>query len=139
MFVGTYEHALDEKGRLVLPLVFRNHLAERAYVTQWEGCLGVWTEEGFEDVAERFREKVRAKEAPQSVLRSFSATAQEVKPDGQGRILLPPRLRTFAGLGTQVMVIGNLDHVEIWDAERYRREAEAADQSFTDHLGVLGL
>lgn len=139
MFVGTYEHTLDEKGRLVLPLVFRNHLADRAYVTQWEGCLGVWTAEGFEDVANRFQEKVRQREVSPNLLRQFSSTAQEVKPDAQGRILLPPRLRTFATLGSQVVVIGNLGHIEIWDADRYARLADETDQTFTDHLGSLGL
>jgi len=65
VFVGTFEHSLDEKGRLVLPSVFRHHLAERGFLSQWDECLGLWTPEGFAAVAERLTARVRAGEASQ--------------------------------------------------------------------------
>jgi MraZ protein len=131
VFVGTFEHSLDGKGRLVLPAKFRHYLAERAVVTQWEHCLALWTEEGFEDVANRFRERVRNQEIPPASLRAFAATADEVHPDSQGRILLLPRLRTFAGLATKVTLIGSLTHIEIWDKDRYEDQARDGDEAFS--------
>ena len=119
MFVGTFEHSLDEKGRVVLPSVFRGRLAEGGVVTKLDNCLAVWTAEEFEKVATAMVDKVRSGEADRDVVRTFSADAHQATPDGQGRIMLPPRLREFAGLQREVVVNGALDHLEIWDTERW--------------------
>lgn len=139
MFVGTFEHSLDDKGRIVLPSVFRQHLNERGYLSQWDQCLGLWTPEGFEDVANRLTERVRAGEASQLALRAFAANAHEVKPDTQGRIGIPERLREFAGLDREVVVIGALDRIELWDAERWRSLGAASDQSLTEAVTRYGI
>ncbi len=139
MFVGTFEHSLDDKGRVVLPSTFRSYLADRGFVSQFDACLGVWTEEGFADVAKRLTEKIRAGLAPQDAMRAFSANAAEVKPDSQGRILLPHRLREFAGLDRDVVVIGAIDRVEIWDSRRWGEVSSRADQSLSDAVTALGL
>lgn len=139
MFVGTFEHSLDDKGRLVLPSVFRSHLADRGFISQYESCLGLWTEDGFADVARRLQEKVREGKASQNAVRAFAANATEVRPDSQGRITIPPRLREFAGLDREVVVIGALDRVEIWDASRWRDISSAADDSLTSAVTELGI
>ena len=119
MFVGTFEHSLDDKGRVVLPAVFRGQLAQGSVVTKLDSCLGVWTAEEFEQVARTMVERVRAGEADRDVVRSFAADAHHVTPDGQGRIMLPQRLRDFAGLQREVVVNGAFDHVEIWDTGQW--------------------
>lgn len=139
MFVGTFEHSLDEKGRVVLPATFRNQLAQRGFVSQYQGCLGLWTEEGFRDVADRLMEKVREGAAPQSAVRAFAADATEVRPDSQGRILLPQRLRDHAHLDREVVVIGAIDRIEIWDADTWRSERSQADDSFIAAVNDLGI
>ena len=121
MFVGTFEHALDDKGRLVLPSVFRGRLAEGGVVTKLDGCLGVWTAQEFQQVAATMLERVRRGEASREVVRSFAADAHHATPDATGRIVLPARLREFAGLAGEVVVNGALDHIEIWDSERWSR------------------
>jgi len=132
VFVGTFEHSLDDKGRVVLPATFRSHLADRGFVSQFDNCLGVWTEEGFADVAKRLTEKIREGLAPQDAMRAFSANAAEVKPDSQGRILLPQRLREFAGLDRDVVVIGANTRLEIWDRATWETYLSAQEQSFAD-------
>ncbi|MCX7620961.1 MAG: division/cell wall cluster transcriptional repressor MraZ [Acidimicrobiales bacterium] len=139
MFVGTFEHSLDDKGRLVLPSVFRSHLAERGFVSQYERCLGLWTEEGFAEVAKRLQAKVREGKASHNAVRAFAANATEVRPDSQGRITIPPRLRTYAGLERDVVIIGALDRIEIWDASRWRDVSSAADDSLTNAVTELGI
>ena len=139
MFVGTFEHSLDDKGRVVLPATFRGHLADRGFVSQFDNCLGVWTEEGFAQVAERLTEKIREGLAPQNAMRAFSANAAEVKPDSQGRILLPQRLREFAGLDRDVVVIGAIDRVEIWDSSRWGEVSAQADESLIHAVTALGI
>ena len=139
MFVGTFEHSLDDKGRIVLPATFRAQLAERGILSQLDRCLGVWTEAAFKDVADRLRDQIRAGEAPQEALRAFAANAHEVRPDSQGRIGIPQRLRDFAGLERDAVVIGAIDRVEIWSASRWAELADRADDSLIDAVTVLGL
>lgn len=139
MFVGTFEHSLDDKGRVVLPSTFRAQLAERGILSQLDRCLGLWTEAEFKDVADRLRDKIRSGEAPQEALRAFAANAHEVRPDSQGRITVPQRLRDFAGLTREAVVIGAIDRVEIWDAARWTDLADRADDSLIDAVTVLGL
>jgi MraZ protein len=139
VFVGTFEHALDDKGRVVLPATFRGHLADRGFVSQFDNCLGLWTEEGFAQVAERLTEKIREGLAPQNAMRAFSANAAEVKPDSQGRILLPQRLREFAGLDRDVVVIGAIDRVEIWDSSLWAEVSAQADESLIHAVTALGI
>ena len=129
MFVGTFEHSLDGKGRVVLPSQFRNELAGRGFIAQYQQCLGLWTQEGFNEVANRLRDKVREGLAPQNAVRALAANAVQVEPDAQGRILIPQRLRDYAALDRDVAIIGALDRIEIWDAARWRDESSEADES----------
>lgn len=139
MFVGTFEHSLDGKGRLVLPSTFRNELAGKGFVSQYENCLGVWSEEGFAMVANRLTEKVREGQTTHNAVRAFAANAVQVEPDTQGRILIPQRLREFAALEREVVVIGAIDRIEIWNAERWQSVSDAANDSLLDAVTGLGI
>ena len=139
MFVGTFEHSLDDKGRVVLPSTFRSHLADKGFISQLDRCLGLWTDEGFADVAERLTEKIRDGQAPQEAMRAFAANAHEVRPDSQGRITIPQRLREFAHLERDVVVIGAIGRIEIWDAPRWQEVSATADENLTDAVRALGL
>lgn len=139
MFVGTFEHSLDDKGRVVLPATFRTALADKGFLSQFDACLGLWTEAGFAEVAQRLTEKIREGAAPQDARRAFAANAHEVRPDGQGRITIPQRLRDFAGLDREVVVIGAIDRIEIWDLARWQATSGQADQSLTQAVTALGL
>ncbi len=139
MFVGTFEHSLDGKGRVVLPSTFRNDLAGKGIVSQYENCLGVWTVEGFAEVANRLTDKVRAGLTTHNAVRAFAANAVQVEPDTQGRILLPQRLRDFAGLERDVVIIGAIDRIEIWNAQRWDAISAEADQSLLTAVTGLGI
>jgi MraZ protein len=139
VFVGTFEHSLDGKGRVVLPSTFRNDLAGKGIVSQYENCLGVWTVEGFGEVASRLTDKVREGKATHNAVRAFAANAVQVEPDTQGRILIPQRLRDFAGLERDVVIIGAIDRIEIWNAERWQAVSTEADQSLLNAVTGLGI
>jgi MraZ protein len=139
VFVGTFEHSLDDKGRVVLPSTFRAQLVEKGFLSQWDRCLGLWTEEGFADVARRLTEKIREGLAPQEAMRSFAANAHEVRPDSQGRITIPQRLREFAHLERDAVVIGAIDRIEIWDAARWSDQSGIADDHLVQAVTALGL
>lgn len=132
-FVGTHEHGLDDKGRMVLPAKIRAQLGETGMVGMADGCLGLWTVEGFDVIADRVAEKVEAGETSTAVLRKFMAFAAEVTPDQQGRVVIPQPLREYAGLGSEVVVNGRRDRAEIWAKERWDAlvspDAESADEA----------
>jgi MraZ protein len=139
VFVGTFEHSLDDKGRVVLPSTFRAQMNDKGYLSQWDKCLGLWTEQDFSDVAKRLTEKIREGLAPQEAMRSFAANAHEVRPDSQGRITIPQRLREFARLEREAVVIGAIDRIEIWDAARWGDQSGIADDSLIQAVTALGL
>ncbi len=139
MFVGTFEHSLDDKGRVVLPATFRAQLVDKGFISQLDRCLGLWTEEGFGEMANRLQDKVRSGETSQESLRAFAANAHEVRPDSQGRITIPQRLREFASLDKEAVVNGAFGRIEIWTAGRWNDQASLADDSLTQAVTSLGL
>src|SRR5687768_3916235 len=105
MFLGEYTPSLDDKGRLTLPARFREEL-ERAFLTsEVERCLAVWPPAEFESRARELREAARHDAASHDRAAFFFAGAQEVTPDKQGRIAIPPSLREFAGLAEGPVVV----------------------------------
>lgn len=133
-FVGTFEHTLDDKGRLILPASFRPKLAEGAIVTALDHCLAVLPPEEFDAMAARFEAQVATGEVGVGVLRSFAAQADEVMPDSQGRVRLLPALREEAGLERQVIVTGALSRIEIWAPERWADVSAAANASLASAI-----
>ena len=118
-FVGTHEHGLDDKGRMVLPAKIRAQLGETGMVGMADGCLGLWTIDGFDRIADRLASAVEEGAADPAVLRKFMAFAAEVTPDQQGRVVIPQVLRDHARLGSEVVVNGRRDRAEIWAKERW--------------------
>ncbi len=134
-FVGTFEHTLDAKGRLVLPAKIRGHLDGIAYLApQGSNSIALWSPEEFEDMVGRITRKVRKGKTSRAVLLGTTANSEEVTIDKQGRVLIPERLRAFASLDRDVVLAGVADHVEIWNATEWSKQ-EAAINSQT----ALGL
>lgn len=129
MFFGEHQHSLDAKGRLILPSKFRDAFATGGYVTRLsDGCLGVFTAEEFARRTQEILEKARRGKAERQALRVWAAGAEEIKPDKQGRIPLPLPLRTYAGLTGEVVVTGVVNHVELWNPERWIETAATGSE-----------
>ena len=135
-FVGTYEHGLDDKGRMVLPAKIRAQLGETGMVGMAHRCLGLWTLDGFDAIADLLAEKVAADEAPVKSLQLFMAFAAEVTPDQQGRVVIPQALRDHAGLGSEVVVNGSGARAEIWAKDRWDALVSADPTSALNHDGA---
>ncbi len=139
MFVGRFEHTLDDKGRLVLPPTFRSRLAEGGYITPYENCLALWAPKDFEDFVDRFRQKVRDQQAAPNAMRTLTAEAADIKPDSQGRIAIPNRLRDYAGLDGGVVLTGSLDHIELWNHQRWNAISDEGQAGLADAIANLGI
>ena len=124
---GEYKHSIDAKGRLAMPAKLREELGERFTVTKGlDGCLSVYPEKEWEALEDRIRGLGNGEKA-RRVKRYYFANAFDAHLDAQGRILIPAGLREFADLQKDVVVIGQLDHAEIWNSEKWRIYNEAID------------
>ena len=122
-FLGEYPHSLDDKGRLILPAKFRAPLEAGAVLAAGQGkCLAVYTPSEWEGVAARAKELAREGGERMAVARTIFALSNPVSPDKQGRVPVPAPLREYAGLEREVVVVGALTHIEIWDAQRWREQ-----------------
>lgn len=142
MFLGTHSPRLDDKGRLILPAKFRDQLAPGLVVTKGqERCLYVFPQRDFEELHEQLRRAPVTSKQARDYARVLLAGAFDQLPDKQGRITLPPALRSYAGLDRDVVVIGAGTRIEVWDAgawEAYLAEQEPAFASTAEEV-VPGL
>jgi MraZ protein len=143
MFLGEFEHALDERGRLAIPAKFRPALAEGMVVTKGiDRCLVIWTMDDWRAFTDDLRQMPLMAGDARRMQRFFLAGAADAVPDRLGRILIPAPLRAYAQLADQAVVIGVGDRVEIWSTANWEQERSSAeDQSseLAEHLFTLGV
>ncbi len=133
MFLGTYEPKLDDKGRLILPAKYREQLAGGLVITRGqERCLYVFPMREFEEIHEQLRAAPLTSKQARQYLRVFLSGAADEQPDKQGRITIPANLRSYAGLGRDLAVIGMGTRVEIWDNEAWQDYLSAQESEFSD-------
>ena len=119
---GTYEHSIDAKGRLFIPAKLREELGAAFYLAVGvDACLAVYPQSTWD----RFTEKFASLPMSQSKgMRRLFANAAKCEPDSQGRIVIPQKLRRYAGLEKDAVIIGVHDRAEIWSAEEWRAQEE---------------
>ncbi len=133
MFFGTYTPKLDEKGRLFLPAKFRDQLTEGLVVTRGqERCLTIWSLEDFGRLTDRLREAPVTNKATRDYVRMLFAAASQEVPDKQGRISIPGSLREYASLTKDVVVIGSMNRIEIWDPKSWSTYSGEQEQKFSE-------
>ena len=131
MFLGEYQHNLDDKGRLVMPRKFRHDLADGVVITKGhEKCVYAFTVEQWEIEVAETKELSRKDKGTRLYSRSFFGSAADVELDKQGRIPIPTALRDFAGLDKDVTVVGVAERIEIWDAATWAVESAANDRFY---------
>ena len=119
---GTYEHTIDAKGRLFIPAKLREELGDTFYLAMGvDACLAIYPQATWD----RFLEIYRAQPMSQSkVMRPLFANAVKCEPDSQGRIVIPQKLRKYAGLEKEAVIIGVHDRAEIWSADAWNAQEE---------------
>jgi MraZ protein len=123
MFLGQYQHSLDEKGRLMVPARFRELLEGGAFITQgFDRCLMVMTEAYFEQVYERVNGMNLADPTARLLRRLIFANAYPVEIDKVGRILVPQVLRQFGGIDGDAIVAGQGDYFEVWSPATWNQQ-----------------
>nr|WP_205708023.1 division/cell wall cluster transcriptional repressor MraZ [Kineococcus vitellinus] len=131
--MGTYTPRLDDKGRLILPAKFRDQLLDGLVITRGqERCLYLFPMQEFERMHEELRRAPLTRKEARDYLRVFLSGASDETPDKQGRITVPPMLRSYAALDRDVAVIGAGSRVELWDLPTWEAYLAEAEPAFAD-------
>lgn len=145
MFMGEYEHSLDERGRLAIPARYRGKLGDTLVVTlSRERCLTAFPVETWERLAEEMSKLpmlTTADDYPDFVSFMF-ARAADLEIDKQGRILIPSSLREYAAIKDNVFIVGKNTCFEIWDRDLWlakRSKLEQEGSAIAKRLGEMGL
>ncbi|MFN8096815.1 MAG: division/cell wall cluster transcriptional repressor MraZ [Dermatophilaceae bacterium] len=140
-FLGLHNPRLDEKGRLILPARFRDDLGERIVVTKGpDRCVVIYPHAEFKArIMDPLAAGSSASRNVRALRRAYLASASTETLDRQGRVTIPPGLRTWGGLDKECTVIGQGSYIEVWDSAAYARIEESSDDVLDalDEEGVV--
>jgi MraZ protein len=143
MFLGTYLHNIDSKGRLTLPAKFRTELARGVVVTLGlDGELWVFPMETWERLAVKMNELPLNDKDSLNFARRVYGKATDCEPDKQGRILLPSELRELAGVDGETVIVGSGGRLEVWSHERWGHKSDEIEKdgdAIAERLFELGI
>lgn len=125
MFYGEFLHTIDRKGRLILPVKFResakSNFIEKFFITRGlDKCLFMFSDDEWRSQEQKFKSLPITKQQARTFNRIYFSGAVEITADKQGRILLPQFLKDFAGIKRDVMIVGVSNRIEIWSKERWQ-------------------
>jgi MraZ protein len=131
-FLGSYLHQLDGKGRVSLPASFRREASDQPFVLiqAYKPSLALFPERTWVEVQERLQELLKHQPDARMYVLSVMSSAVEVTPDSQGRILVPARLQESASLSGEVLLVGAIDRIELWNPQRFESAVEETTQQF---------
>lgn len=129
MFRGVSTVNLDTKGRFAIPTKYRDRLLESCasqlvITVDKDRCLLIYPEPTWIEIEKKINDLPTFNQATRILKRLYVGHAHEVEMDGQGRVLLPPKLRDFAGLSKKLALVGQGEHMELWDEEVWDRQRD---------------
>lgn len=132
MFRGSSNHTIDEKGRIIIPSRFRDILkgggGDGIMLSRLDSSLYAYTFDGWKVVEGRIMERTKKSATMRRFRRVFIGGAFECNCDKQGRILIPPTLREYAGVKKEIVLVGSVDHFEIWSRKKWAKEGQLFDE-----------
>lgn len=143
MLTGEFNHSIDAKGRLIIPSKFRENLGENIVITKGlDGCLFLYPDNEWKTFEEKLRTLPLTNKDARIFTRFFLGSAVDGGLDKQGRVLISSALRNFAHLEKEVVLVGVLDRVEIWDKAKWEENNTVIEDNMDDiasHMEELGL
>ena len=139
MFFGSYSHSLDDKNRLMIPSKMRESLSNKLFILRgFDGAISVYEQDAFNALMAKLEKMDFLKKDARSFLRTQLANTHEIDVDKLGRIQIPTPIINKFNIGKEVIVLGAIDHIEIWDKkayEEYQAENEARFEDIAESLG----
>jgi MraZ protein len=135
-FLGTFDYAMDERGRVPLPPRYRDAFREGIVLSQGspDRCLRVYTQTSFTAQATEFTSESAMHRKGRDLRKALFSRSHEAELDKQNRVLIPAALREYAGLSGKVLVIGAGEWLEIWSPEAYAGEMARVDAELESTL-----
>jgi MraZ protein len=138
MFKGSSFHIMDNKGRVSVPVRYREVLQERQdrqlILTNWDGYILAFPHSEWVKVEAKLGELALFRKDYRSFQRFLISGVEECPLDRQGRILIPQNLRDYAKLGREVAIVGLVRNFEIWDRERYEAHRKELEESIDESV-----
>ena len=141
MFIGEYEHSLDAKGRVIMPVKLRDDIGEKFIITKGlDGCLFAYSQNEWTNFEEKLKSLPLTNKNARDFVRFFLSGATECELDKQGRFLIPNNLRVAASLEKEAVIIGVGTRLEIWDKATWSKcdENISADE-IAENMTMLGI
>ncbi|MNI21202.1 cell division protein MraZ [compost metagenome] len=133
MFMGEFQHSIDEKGRIIIPAKFRDLLGASFVVTRGlDQCLFVYPMEEWGVLEQKLKALPLMKSDARAFTRFFFSGATECEWDKQGRVNLPGNLRQYAKLEKDCVILGVSNRVEIWSKDTWEQYFEQSEESFNE-------
>ncbi len=133
MFMGEYQHSIDEKGRMIIPAKLRDGLGTTFVVTRGlDNCLFVYPQEEWGQLEQKLKTLPFTRSDARAFTRFFFSGAIECEWDKQGRVNIPQHLRTYGKLEKECIVIGVSNRVEIWSKETWETYMSQSEESFNE-------
>ena len=143
MFIGEYNHSLDNKGRLIMPSKFRDNLGYEFVMTKGlDNCLFVYPKEEWKILEEKLKSLPLTNKDARAFIRFFFSGATECNLDKQGRVLIPPNLRTHSRLQKDAVIIGVSTRIEIWSSDEwtdYNEDDSLSYENIAEKMAELGI
>lgn len=143
MFRGQFDHAIDDKGRLSIPAKLREALGKEKslILTSLGTFITAFPLKTWRSIEDRIRAKPTFNPQMRDFLRTVYSSAEDVAIDPQGRILISQGMRQRTGIIREVVIIGAMDLIEIWDKERWAAKVAmtSSAEDLTAKLGELGV
>lgn len=131
--MGEFQHSIDSKGRLIIPVKFRDQLGSKFVITRGlDGCLFGYPMDEWRVLEEKLKKLPLNKRDARSFVRFFYSAATESELDKQGRINVPKTLRSHAGLEKKCVIVGVSNRFEIWSEERWNSFTDEAEENFDE-------
>ena len=139
-FRGHFDYSLDSKNRLTVPPKFRATFADGVVLAKGlEPCIALWTPDAFEAFTDSFLSNLNPLSAERRKLtRFFAGSSFDAELDSAGRVTLNAPLLTHARVDKEVVIVGNLDHLEVWDRKTYEQDQEALSNEIVEIAESLG-
>jgi MraZ protein len=130
-FRGTYEYAIDARGRMPIPARYRDAFAEGIVLVQSpDGCIDIYTPSGYDAWASFLIKERPNRQRSRRLRRGFFGRSIDTDVDRQGRILVPAFLRQHADLSGAVLIVGRGECLEVWNPRRWEAEAALVDEEY---------
>lgn len=147
-FSGKHYYSIDTKGRVIIPAPFREiittNYSTKLYITNdaLDKCLHIYPQEEWSKIEDKVRHLPKSDDSVKFYMRRVIASAQEIELDKQGRILVPAALREDAGLKADIVIVGQIDKIELWDKAEWDGVSDPSridKKSVAEKLAALGI